>query len=109
MEIADIIKMSAGELLIDGEKDVGTQQINRKDRERVIGCVDILLDRELYFLKDFIDDVYDKEMPENEDDLDDIDFDDSMDEVQRHLVIIKRLAMAREYLGAWNIGTSGDL
>jgi len=109
MEITDIIKDSAKEISIDSKKDEETKQKNSDDRKLAIQCVDLLIDRELFWIEEFIGDVYADEFPEDEDVDEDEDtgFDDKMDKIDHNILTVERLAKVRAYLQARDDGMSG--
>jgi hypothetical protein len=108
MEITDVIKSSAKEISIDSKKDEETKQKNSDDRKLAIQCVDLLIDRELFWIEEFIGDMYADEFPEDEEVDDDTGFDDKMDKIDHNLLTVERLAKVRAYLQARDDGMSGD-
>ena len=108
MEITDVIKSSAKEISIDSKKDEETKQKNSDDRKLAIQCVDLLIDRELFWIEEFIGDMYADEFPEDEEVDDDTGFDDKMDKIDHNLLTVERLVKVRAYLQARDDGMSGD-
>ena len=108
MEIRDVIKSSAKEISIDSKKDEETKQKNSDDRKLAIQCVDLLIDRELFWIEEFIGDMYADEFPEDEEVDDDTGFDDKIDKIDHNLLTVERLAKVRAYLQAQDDGMSGD-
>jgi len=103
-----VIKSSAKEISIDSKKDEETKQKNSDDRKLAIQCVDLLIDRELFWIEEFIGDMYADEFPEDEEVDDDTGFDDKMDKIDHNLLTVERLAKVRAYLQARDDGMSGD-
>lgn len=103
-----MIKSSAKEISIDSKKDEETKQKNSDDRKLAIQCVDLLIDRELFWIEEFIGDMYADEFPEDEEVDDDTGFDDKMDKIDHNLLTVERLAKVRAYLQARDDGMSGD-
>jgi hypothetical protein len=108
-EISNIITKSVKELAIDEEKDEDIKQYNQECRRGFIGCLNLFIDRELYYIKQLIDDTYDIEFPENEEGgSKKPDFCSQMDNLELHLSSVRKLVEARAYLEARYEGFQED-